>query len=90
MRVAVVSRVSAHGSPRRGNGITEIAENSIRQALPEPDSTNVHGLDPDLESEIIPEETGDPESPAIIETDFQKEAEINLFSTALFPPEGRP
>jgi len=79
--------MSVHGTPRRGNAITE---NSVRQALPEPGSTNVHGLAPDLESEIMPKETGDSESPATVETDFQKEAEINLFSTMLFPPEGRP
>jgi hypothetical protein len=90
MRVAVVSGVAAHGTPRRGNGITEIAENSIRQALPKPSTTNVHGLDPDLESEIMPKETADSESAVIMAAELREEAEMNLFSTMLFPPEGRP
>jgi hypothetical protein len=90
MRVSGVSRVSAHGSPRRGNGITEIAENSIRQALPKPSTTNVHDLDPDLESEIMPKETADPESAVIMAAELREEAEMSLFSTMLFPPERRP
>jgi len=85
-----MSRVSAHGTPKRGNGITEIAENSIRQALPKPSTTNVHDLDPDLESEIMPKETADPESAVIMAAELREEAEMSLFSTMLFPPERRP
>jgi len=46
--------VSAHGTPRRGNGITEIAENSVTQAVTEPPTENVYDISSLLESENTP------------------------------------
>jgi len=90
MRVSRVSRVSAHGSPRRGNGITEILENSVSQAFPKHSGRNVYSSIPDLDSEIPPDKTADSESVVIMVDDLRKEAEMSLFSTMLFPPMGRP
>lgn len=74
----------------RSNAVTDIMRKMFHMALPKPSSTNVYSLAPDLESEIMPKEAADPESAVIMATELQKEAEINLFSTMLFPPEGRP
>jgi hypothetical protein len=64
--------------------------NSVRQAFPKSSSTNIYRPVPDLESEIMPKETGDSESPVIMTTELQKKAEMSPFSTMLFPSEGRP
>ena len=77
--------MSVHGTPRRGNGITEIVENSVRRALPRQRGYDINGLVPDLKSEIPPKETADPESAVFMTTDLRKEAETSLFSTSPFP-----
>jgi hypothetical protein len=38
----------------------------------------------------MPKETIDPESAVIMVVELWEEAEMSLFSTMLFPPEGRP
>jgi hypothetical protein len=89
MRVSGVSRVSTHGTPKLGNGITEIMQNSVSQALPKPSSRNVFSLVPDLDSEITPKEAADPESAVFMATDLPKKTESGLSSTSPFPPSGR-
>jgi hypothetical protein len=83
-----MSRVSTHGTPRRGNGITEIAENSVSQALTEQSGRNVYSLVPDVESEISPRVAADPESAAFMATNLQKAAETSLPSTSPFSRRG--
>jgi hypothetical protein len=65
-------------------------QNSVPQALPKHSGCNVYNPIPDLDSEIPPEKTADSESAVIMTVDLQKEAEMSLFSTMLFPPGGRP
>jgi hypothetical protein len=79
-----VSKVSTHGTLGRGNGITEIAENSVSQALTEQSGRNVYSLVPDVESEISPRVAADPESAAFMATNLQKAAETSLPSTSPF------
>jgi hypothetical protein len=83
-----VSRVSAYGTPRRGNGITEIVENSVRRALPRQRGHDINGVIPDLKSEIPPKETTDPESAAFMAVDLRKEPETILSSILPFSPWG--
>jgi len=83
-----VSRVPAHDTPNRGNGITEIVENSVSQALPEQSGRNVYSLVPDVESEISPRVAADPESTAFMATNLQKAAETSLPSTSPFSRRG--
>jgi len=61
MRVSGVSRVSTHGTPGRGNGITEIAENSVTQAVTEPPTENIHDISSLPESENTPNPLRDSE-----------------------------
>ena len=79
-----MSKVSTHGTLGRGNGITEIAENSVSQALTEQSGRNVYSLVPDVESEISPRVAADPESAAFMATNLQKAAETSLPSTSPF------
>ena len=70
-----MSRVSAHGSPRRGNAITEIAENSVSQALTKPSRENVYSVISSLEAETLANHLLDAESRSQIAAKTQKEAE---------------
>jgi hypothetical protein len=83
-----MSRVSTHGTPKRGNGITEIMENSVRQAIPRQRGHDINGFVPDLKSEIPPKETADPESAAFMAVDLRKEPETILSSILPFAPWG--
>lgn len=83
-----MSKVSTHGTLGRGNGITEIVENSVSQALTEQSGRNVYSLVPDVESEISPRVAADPESAAFMATNLQKAAETSLPSTSPFSRRG--
>jgi len=85
-----VATVATHGTPRGSNGITEIMENSVQQALPKESGWNVNTLLPAIECGITPKDAADSKSAVIMTTELQKETETSLFSTILFPPEGRP
>ena len=81
-----MATVAAHGTPRGSNGITQIMENSVRQALPSQRGHNANGFVPDLKSEIPLKETTDSESAAFMAADLRKKAETCLSPILPFSP----
>ena len=80
--------MSAFGTRRRGNAVTDIMRKLFHMVLTKPSSRNVYNLVPDLESEITPKETADPESAAFMAVDLRKEPETILSSILPFSPWG--
>jgi hypothetical protein len=85
-----VPEVLPSATPRRGNGITEIMQNSVSGLLTKPGGRIAYSLISDVKSEITPKEIADSESAAQTATNLQHEAQIYVFLDVTSHAQGMP